>query len=191
MLISHHTHTHTGLLLASWAAGQVIYWRSWHFSSNFTIGCRLEGRPAGVGEGKFEVTAEGAITAARCQEHKITTSFWPNPRRLVSEQAGSKVTLLNFASAKNPCGGMARGALAQVISRTRWQMVRIFAGGKHRSLLRPVCFSATVLGHLLFEAQAGAQVNTKIISGVKLISVFIWPRYVGTMQVLYGGKLCI
>ena len=53
------------------------------------------------------------------------------------------------------------------------QMIRIFAGGKHRSLLRPVCFSATVLGHLLFEAQAGAQVNTKIISGVKLISVFI------------------
>jgi len=59
---------------------------------------RLESRPAGKEEGSFEVTAEGAITAAR---------------RLASEQAGSKVTLLNFASAKNPCGGMVRGALAQ------------------------------------------------------------------------------
>ena len=37
-------------------------------------------------------------------------------RRLFGEEAGAKVTLLNFASAKNPCGGMARGALAQVSS---------------------------------------------------------------------------
>ena len=74
----------------------------------------MESRPAGREEGRFEVTAEGAITAARWI--KLTAIGRSNPRRLVSEQAGSKVTLLNFASAKNPCGGMARGALAQVIS---------------------------------------------------------------------------
>lgn len=47
---------------------------------------------------RIEVTEEGAITAVR---------------RLTSEHPGSQVTLLNFASAKNPCGGMIKGALAQ------------------------------------------------------------------------------
>ena len=89
---------------------------------NVIIGHRLGSRPAGKDEGRFEVTAEGAITAARWEKSSTNPQLsgrkviicW-NLRRVASEQAGSKVTLLNFASAKNPCGGMARGALAQVV----------------------------------------------------------------------------
>jgi uncharacterized protein (TIGR02452 family) len=47
---------------------------------------------------RLEVTAEGAVTAAR---------------RAATGLPGGSVTLLNFASAKNPCGGMLKGSLAQ------------------------------------------------------------------------------
>ena len=96
--------------------------------------------------------------------NSLDFTFLPQkPRRLTSEHPGSQVTLLNFASAKNPCGGMIKGALAQVASDQRAKISSYLdcqsSGGKHWSLLWLVKVSAIILGHILLEAQAGAKVG--------------------------------